>query len=156
MIRPTVPGDTPALVALAEGTGVFKPHDIDTLREVLDDYHAESQAEGHRCVTLEEGGQPVGFAYYAPAPLTDRTWHLWWIAVSKQIQAKGVGSRLLRHVEEDVRAAGGRLLVIETSSTPAYDLTRRFYVKQGYDPSAVLRDFYADGDDICFFLKRLA
>ncbi len=155
MIRPTVPADTPALVALTEGTGVFKPHDIETLREVLDDYHAESQAEGHRCVTFEESGRPIGFAYYAPAPLTDRTWHLWWIAVSRQIQAKGVGSRLLRHVEDDVRAAGGRLLVIETSSTPPYELTRRFYRKQGYDPPVVLRDFYADGDDICFFLKRL-
>ncbi len=75
--------------------------------------------------------------------------------VSKRIQAKGVGSQLLRYVEEDVRAARGRLLVIETSSLPAYDLTRRFYLKQGYTQEAVLQDFYADGDSIVFFTKRL-
>jgi GNAT superfamily N-acetyltransferase len=155
MIRPTIPADTPALIALTQGTGVFKPHDIDTLRDVLDHYHAETHAHGHRCVTDEEDGRSIGFAYYAPADLTDRTWHLWWIAVSKQIQAKGVGSQLLRYVEDDVRSARGRLLVIETSSLPAYDLTRRFYLKQGYDQAAVLQDFYADGDSIVFFRKRL-
>jgi ribosomal protein S18 acetylase RimI-like enzyme len=156
MIRPTVPADTPALLALTEGTGVFKPHDVETLREVLDDYHAVTKDHGHRSVTFEEGGRVIGFAYYAPADMTDRTWHLWWIAVGKQIQAKGVGSQLLRHVEEAVRAAGGRLLVIETSSQPAYELTRRFYLKQGYTQAAVLEDFYADGDSIVFFTKRLA
>jgi GNAT superfamily N-acetyltransferase len=156
MIRPTVPADTPALLALTEGTGVFKPHDVETLREVLDDYHAVTQGQGHRCVTFERDGRLIGFAYYAPAELTDRTWHLWWIAVSRQIQAKGVGSQLLHHVEDDVRAAGGRLLVIETSSQPAYELTRRFYLKQGYAQAAVLADFYADGDSIVFFTKRLA
>ena len=155
MIRPTVPGDTPELLAIARGTDVFKPPELVALREVLDDYHAREHAHGHRSITFEQDGRPIGFAYYAPADLTDRTWHLWWIAVSKQIQAKGVGSRLLRHVEDDVRTAGGRLLVIETSSLPAYELTRRFYRKQGYAPPVVLRDFYADGDDICFFLKRL-
>lgn len=155
MIRPTVPADTPALLEMTEGTGVFKPHDVETLREVLDTYHAEAHAHGHRSVTFEQDGRPIGFAYYAPAELTDRTWHLWWIVVSKQIQAKGIGGKLLRHVEDDVRSAGGRLLVIETSSLPAYELTRRFYLKQGYDQEAVLQDFYADGDSIVFFTKRL-
>jgi GNAT superfamily N-acetyltransferase len=155
MIRPTLASDTPALLEMTDGTGVFKPGDLETLGEVLDTYHAEAHAEGHRCVTFEQDGRPIGFAYYAPAELTDRTWHLWWIVVSKQIQAKGVGSRLLRHVEDDVRAARGRLLVIETSSLPAYELTRRFYLKQGYDLAAVLQDFYADGDSIVFFTKRL-
>ena len=35
MIRPTVPEDTPILLDLAEGTGVFKPLEIVALREVL-------------------------------------------------------------------------------------------------------------------------
>ena len=54
-----------------------------------------------------------------------------------------------------MESAEGRLLVIETSSLPAYELTRRFYLKQGYDQAAVLRDFYADGDSIVYFTKRL-
>ena len=156
MIRPTVPADTPALVAVAESTGVFKPLEIATLRAVLDDYHAGAHVEGHRAVTFEQQGQPIGFAYYAPIAMTDHTWDLWWIAVGKHTHARGVGSKLLRHAEDDIRAAGGRLLVIETSSLPKYALTRRFYVKHGYEQAGVIADFYADGDDIVYFRKRLA
>src|SRR5262245_56411682 len=96
MIRPTVPDDTPAIVALTEETGVFKPLEIVALREVLDDYYAANRALGHKCVTYERGGAIIGYAYYAPAAMTDRTWYLYWIAVKKQIQAAGVGGELLR------------------------------------------------------------
>jgi ribosomal protein S18 acetylase RimI-like enzyme len=155
MIRSTVPEDTPTLVAMADGTRVFKPMEIQALREVLDDYHAGAHAEGHRSVTCERNGQAIGFAYFAPVEMTDRTWTLWWIVVSSQVQARGVGSELLRHVEEEVRSAQGRLLMVETSSLPHYDLTRRFYLKQGYEQAAALRDYYADGDDMVIFRKRL-
>jgi ribosomal protein S18 acetylase RimI-like enzyme len=154
MIRPTRPEDTPALVELARDTGVFKPAEIDALREVLNDFHTSNHALGHLTTTFEQGGQPIGFAYYAPAAMTDRTWHLYWIAVSRQIQARGVGGELLRRAEDDIRAAGGRLLLIETSSLPHYDLTRRFYLKHGYELTATLRDFYADGDDMVVFRKH--
>lgn len=155
MIRPTTPADTSALVTLTDATGVFKKLEIEALQEVLDDFHAENHKHGHQCVTFEDQGAMLGFAYFAPAAMTDRTWYLYWIAVSKQTQAKGVGSQLLKHVEETVRQAGGRILIIETSSLPHYDLTRRFYLKHGYDQEARLRDFYADGDDLIAFRKRL-
>ena len=155
MIRPAVPADTPTLLALAQSTTVFKAHEIKALEEVLDDYHAEAHAQGHRCVTYEQEGRVVGFAYYAPAAMTDRTWYLYWIAVAKDIHARGVGSRLLRHAEDEIRQAQGRLLLIETSSMPHYELTRRFYLKHGYERACVLKDFYADGDDLVVFRKRL-
>lgn len=156
MIRPTRPDDTPTLRSLAEGTGVFLPTDIQALQEVLDDYHAENHREGHRSVTYDDKGHPIGFAYYAPAAMTDRTWYLWWIAVSKKIQARGIGGTLLRHVEDAIRSENGRLLLLETSSLPSYDLTRRFYLKHGYEQMAVLKDYYADGHDMVIFAKRLA
>ena len=124
MIRATSPADTKTLLALAEGTRVFKPLEIVALREVLDDYHEANQAEGHRSVSAEEAGQVVGFAYYAPAAMTDRTWYLYWIAVRQDLQAKGAGTSLLRYAEEDIRQSQGRLLLIETSSLPHYEPTR--------------------------------
>src|SRR5262245_53255570 len=142
MIRPTVPADTPVLLDLARETGVFKPLEIDALEEVLDDYHGEADGDGHHCVTYEQDGRVVGFAYWAPAAMADRTWYLWWIVVGKQIQARGIGASLLRHVEEEVRRARGRLLMIETSSLPHYEPTRRFYLKHGYEVEAMLRDLY--------------
>jgi GNAT superfamily N-acetyltransferase len=155
MIRTTLPTDTPTLLTLTSATGVFKDLEIKALQEVLDDFHAVNHTLGHQCVTFEEAERILGFAYFAPAAMTDRTWYLYWIAVSKQAQAKGVGGQLLKHVEEVARRAGGRMLIVETSSLPHYELTRRFYLKQGYDQEARIRDFYADSDDMVIFRKRL-
>jgi GNAT superfamily N-acetyltransferase len=155
MIRPTIPADTPALVEIARGTGVFKPLELVALREVLDDYHAEEQSRGHRSVTSEQDGRVVGFAYYAPSAMADRTWYLFWIAVDKTVQSRGLGAELLRHVEDEIRSHRGRLLLIETSSLPHYNATRRFYLRNGYEQECALRDFYADGDDMVVYSKRL-
>jgi ribosomal protein S18 acetylase RimI-like enzyme len=156
MIRPTEPADTPILLELAKETGVFKPHEIEALQEVLDDYHGGNRDAGHISVTCEQNGAIVGFAYYAPASMTVCSWYLYWIAVRKGTQAKGVGSRLLKHVENDIhsRQAEG-ILFIETSSLPHYELTRRFYLKHGYEQEAVLRDYYAPGDSMVVFRKLL-
>jgi len=155
MIRPTTPADTPILLKLTEGTGVFKPHEVEALNEVLSDYHAEMRAAGHIAVTFEQHGSILGYAYYAPAAMTDRTWYLYWIAVTRDIQAKGIGGKLLRHAEEDIRQHNGRVLFIETSSLPSYELTRKFYLKHGYEATGVLRDYYSDGDDMVVFRKKM-
>lgn len=153
MIRPTTPADTPTLLEITQATGVFRPLEIQALQEVLDDFHGGGAGPGHLAITEEEAGQVRGFAYYAPAAMTDRAWYLWWIVVRKDLHGGGVGSVLLRRIEDDVRKARGRILLIETSSLPHYELTRRFYLKHGYEQHAVLRDFYADGDDMVVFRK---
>ena len=58
-------------------------------------------------------------------------------------------------MEADIVRSGGRLFIVETSSLPSYDLTRKFYLKHGYEQAAVVRDFYSDGDDQVIFRKRL-
>jgi ribosomal protein S18 acetylase RimI-like enzyme len=156
MIRPTTPADTSALLELTHETGVFKPHEVEALNEVLSDYHADNHAYGHVAVTEERDGKIIGYAYYAPAAMTDQTWYLYWIAVSRKTQAKGIGGELLRYAEKDIRKRGGRILFIETSSLPHYELTRKFYLKNHYEITGVLRDYYADGDDMVVFRKRLA
>ena len=46
--------------------------------------------------------------------MTERSWHLYWIAVSKDVQSRGLGGKMLAFVEQDVREQNGRLLLIET------------------------------------------
>lgn len=155
MIRNTDPEDISALIDLAQATNVFKPHEIVALREVFDDYYAKERENGHRCITYSQEDRPLGFAYYAPASMTDRGWYLYWIAVEKGRQVQGIGSALLARVEEDIHQHGGRLLLIETSSLPHYEPTRRFYLKHDYHQASVLADFYADGDDLIVYCKRI-
>ncbi|HYA02846.1 MAG TPA: GNAT family N-acetyltransferase, partial [Syntrophobacteria bacterium] len=70
-------------------------------------------------------------------------------------QGKGFGRRLLEHVERDVVARGGRMLLIETSSQQTYGATIRFYERSDYDLTARVRDFYRMGDDKLIFSKNL-
>lgn len=93
---------------------------------------------------------------HAPAERTDRSWYLYWIAVGTDQQGRGLGGRLLEFVEDDVRQLSGRLLLIETSSTPHYEPTRRFYRKYDYTLAATIPDYYADGDGMAVFSKRIA
>jgi GNAT superfamily N-acetyltransferase len=156
MIRLITPADTPTLVALTEATAMFRPVEIQALREVLDDFHATNHTY-HHALIHEANGEVLGFAYYAPAAMTDRTWYLYWIVVRKESHGQGVGTQMLRHLEEDIRTNHqGRVLFVETGSMPHYELTRAFYRKHGYDQHALLQDFYADGDSMVVFRKRLS
>jgi ribosomal protein S18 acetylase RimI-like enzyme len=156
-IRPTTPADTEALIAITDATGVFKPIEVQALREVLADYFATNRQLGHVAITDEADGQIAGFAYYAPAAMTDRTWYLYWIAVSKDVQARGIGGHMLAHLEEDIRTNHqGRVLFVETGSLPHYELTRQFYRKHGYEQHALLKDYYAAGDSMVVFRKALS
>lgn len=154
-IRPTTPEDIEPLVSLTEATGMFKPLEIQALREVLDDYFDSNQENGHRCVTAEEQGEIVGFTYFAPTAMTEGSWHLWWIVVRKETQGSGVGKRLLRHFEDEVARNSGRRIFVETGSLPHYDPTRQFYLKTGYEQHAILKDYYAAGDSMIVFRKEI-
>jgi GNAT superfamily N-acetyltransferase len=155
MIRPTEPRDTAPLIEIARGTGVFRDLELTALREVLDDYHEVNREAGHLSVSYEHGGRLAGLAYYAPASMTDRTWYLYWIIVDKPLHSRGIGGRLLRHAEGEIRGRGGRLFLIETSSLPLYEPTRRFYLRHGYDATCTIPDYYTDGDSLVVFSKRL-
>lgn len=156
MIRLITPDDANALAELSAGTGFFHQGEIETLHGVLADYFTSTRDEyGHVAVLWEENDVPLGYVYFAPEEMTDRTWYVWWVAVAADQQGKGIGGQLLAFAEREVRAAGGRLLVIETSSTAKYEPTRRFYVRNGYTPAGIVPDLYADGDGMAIFTKRM-
>jgi len=155
MIRPIVPADTPALVAVSGSSGLFKLDDLDAVKAMLDEYHATNAANGHNIITDEESGTLVGIAYFAPKVFTDRVWELLMIAVDESRHRQGIGSKMLPAVEDDVRASDGRLLLIETSDKSGFERTRLFYRKHGYAEVAHIPDYFADGDGKASFLKRL-
>mgnify|MGYP001103856962 CR=1 FL=1 len=87
--------------------------------------------------------------------MTQGTFDLYWIAVDPAAQGRGIGHALLARVEAEVQARGGRLLVIETSGTLAYAAARRLYETSGFRCEAVIHDFYAPGDDLIIFGKKV-
>jgi len=155
MLRLIMPADTIPLIDLTAATDYFKPLEITALREVFEDYFKEEINFGHRCYGEFEGDRPLGYVYYAPVPMTEGTWCVYWIAVAKDQQGKGLGTRLINFVEKEARDHNGRLLLLETSSLTRYDSTREFYKKRGYSVASHIPDYYADGDGLVVFCKRL-
>lgn len=155
MFRLIEPSDVEGLIQLTDATEYFKPLEIMALREVFDDYFKEEINYGHRCYGEFEGGRPLAYVYFAPVPMTEGTWCVYWIAVARDVQNKGLGTRLINFVEEEARNHNGRLLLIETSSLTRYESTREFYKKRGYTVASHIPDYYADGDGLVVFCKRL-
>ncbi len=154
MIRPATPEDSAAVINLVVAAEMFPADDAWLVEGMLADYFDANKDDGHICVVDDEGG-PLGVAYYQPKPAADRVWDLTMIAVQPVRQGQGRGAAMLRRVEEDLRARGERLLLVETSALPQYDRTRAFYAKCGYEEEARIRDYWTAGDDLVVFRKAL-
>lgn len=124
------------------------------------DADAQASPDAYRFIVAEQKGQDqknhvVGYALFARTPLTQGTYDLYWIAADPAAHGSGAGPALLRGVEEAVQAAGGRLVVLETSSRDDYARARRFYEKHGYTRAATLPDFYKEGDSKVIYMRRV-
>jgi GNAT superfamily N-acetyltransferase len=153
MIRPSIPDDTLALIAIADAIG-FQANELEELSEMLTDYFGGDSNSDRFWITDDDNG-PVGVAYCEPERMTNRTWNLQLIAIRPDRQGQGRGATLLRYVEQTLTARGGRMLLVETSGLPEFERTRTFYRKCGYEEEACIRDFYAAGDDKVVFRKVL-
>jgi GNAT superfamily N-acetyltransferase len=147
--------DKPALMALLRGLTEFKPAEVVVAEEVIDSYLADPAGSGYHTLVAEANSTFGGYICYGPTPLTEGTWDVYWIAVVAGEQRRGVGGALMAYAEAKIKGAGGRLIIIETSSQAGYQKTSRFYAKHGYQAIARLPDFYAPGDDKLILQKRL-
>ena len=154
MIRPITRGDSAAVTDLSVASGLFPADEAEVLDKMIADYFAGNVDEGHACL-IDEEDEPLGVAYYQPKSAADRVWDLTLIAVRSDRQGQGRGAALMQHVEDTLRADDQRLLLVETSGVPDFELTRKFYEKLGYQKEARVRDFYAAGDDMIIFRKDL-
>lgn len=155
MIRPVTSDDTDSLIALANSIGLFAPHELDELRQMLIAALSKDGDTHPFWITDEEDGL-VGLAYCEPERMTSGTWNLQLIAVHPTHQRQGRGAKLLRFVEQTLADRGARLLLVETLGTPDFEYVRSFYRQNGYDEEARIREFYAAGADKIVFRKALS
>ncbi len=149
-IEPTRVGDIPALVDVVDATGLF-PSDL--LPDMVT-AHLNGQEEAV-WLTAHADGRAAGLSYAIPEQMTDGTWNMLALAVHPELQGHGLGAALVAATEAALRAAGHRLLLVDTSGTDAFARTRAFYAGLGYKQEACIRDFWADGDDKVTFRKAL-
>jgi len=156
VIRKAIREDRSALKQLLSKITVFDAEDRAIAIELLDIYLEDPAQEDYKFfVASDEDSQMIGYICYGPTPLTEGTYDLYWIAVDPQYAGEGVGTLLMKQLESTLKANYSRLVVIETSSSQQYELTRRFYMKNGYCLAETIKDFYRPGEDRVTFVKYL-
>jgi ribosomal protein S18 acetylase RimI-like enzyme len=153
-IAPAVSSDGPSILALSARIPQFSAGDAECIEELWMEYLDKAEASGYIFTAYRQDQDLLGFACFGPTPLTVGTWDLYWIAVDPAAQGQGIGHALMERVEAEIRARGGRLLLIETSGTRPYAPTRRFYESCGCHYQAIVHDFYEPGDDLIIFAER--
>lgn len=154
-LRPPGPSDRSRVGEIVRATGVFQPPEQAIALEVFDAAVAKPGVDYHALGAYDELGLLLGFTCYGSTPCTDGTWDLYWIAVDPSGHRRGVGRALMAATEAAIATAGGRLIVVETSSRPDYGPTHAFYEALAYRQTARIPDFYAAGDDLIVYTKRL-
>jgi ribosomal protein S18 acetylase RimI-like enzyme len=147
--------DRPAIAELVECVGNFTDDEIETALELVDEWLAEGEESEYLTWILEDDEGVRGYVCFGPTPMTQGTFDLYWIAVDPSAQGKGYGQALTRHAEDEARARGGRMMLIETASQDAYAATVRFYERAGYTLVSRIPGFYKPGDDKLTFAKEL-
>lgn len=150
IIAPTEPRDIPGLQSVLDGTGLFPS-------EMLPDLLAPALAQETEALwlTCHYAGDAVGLCFSAPEELTEGTWNMRALAVRPDRQGKGLGTALVQATEKHLSEALQRILIVDTSGSEDFALTRDFYAGNGYQEVARIADFWAAGDDKVIFRKAL-
>jgi ribosomal protein S18 acetylase RimI-like enzyme len=163
-VRPILASDRAALGRLLRGVAEFKPEEVEVAEELIAQSITDPVGSGYSCLVAiepsgDEGERPSGYICYGPTPMTSSTFDLYWIAVDPARQGRGIGRALYDAFAAALRASAapqqGLQVRIETSSQESYAKTGGFYDRLGFSVDGRLRDFYAPGDDLLIFYRRL-
>jgi ribosomal protein S18 acetylase RimI-like enzyme len=157
MIRKLKRTDRSRLRKILIDTNHFNGEEIKVAMELIDIYLNSRRQKDYIIYVYEtdDSKKTAGYICYGRRPLTEATYDLYWIAVDPNIHGKGIGSILVRFMEDDIRKIKGNLVLIETSGKEHYAGERKFYEKNGYDVQTIIKNFYKPGDDLYVFRKYL-
>jgi ribosomal protein S18 acetylase RimI-like enzyme len=154
VIRPMRREDRDSVLGFLRENGLFTAGETEVARELIDIWLDKPEQKDYIVYTAVSRGAAAGYVCFGPTPATSATWDIYWIAVAPRLRRGGLGGRLLCFAENEIFSRGGRLIIIETSSTEHYIPARSFYGKNGYAAEARIRDFYCPGDDKLIYVKR--
>lgn len=153
-VRPSKADDIAPLQAVLDGTELFPSEMLpDMIGGFLNPSSGDEPSDLWLTATLD--GEPMGLCFAKPEDLTDGTWNMLALAVLPSNQGAGLGAHMTSACETAVKERGARILIVDTSGTDDFALTREFYEKQRYEPEARIRDYWAEGDDKVTLRKKL-
>lgn len=155
MIRNLIKEDREKIKKILIETNNFTGDEINIALELIDIYIKDKEQKDYEIFVDEKEGEVLGYICIGPRPLTEGTYDLYWIAVNPEIQSKGIGSSLIKFMEEHLKRKNGRLILIETSGKESYEKERKFYEKNSYNELVNIKDFYKVNDSLVIYGKYI-
>ncbi|MBY0613482.1 MAG: GNAT family N-acetyltransferase [Beijerinckiaceae bacterium] len=155
-IRLATPPDRDGLLAVAASVGLFGPEEFGEITSLVDRFLDGSSGAGHDWLIASQNGATVGVAYIGPERMTSGTANLYFIGIRPDWQGAGCGAALITEIERRRKAAGDRILLVETMGIDDFAYQRAFYRRCGFHEEARIREFYDAGADKIIFWKALA
>ncbi|MFO0587548.1 MAG: GNAT family N-acetyltransferase [Polyangiaceae bacterium] len=160
ILRDLTPRDGPRIDTLLSKVRAFTSEERDIALELVDLTITRPGSDDYRFLLAndeaDEAGPLLGYLCYGRTPMTRSTYDLYWIATTPERTRRGVASELVRAMERAIARDGGGLVRVETGSREAHGAAVHFYDALGFLRSAHLDDFYAPGDHLLVFTKRVA
>ncbi|MFM7924614.1 MAG: GNAT family N-acetyltransferase, partial [Planctomycetaceae bacterium] len=108
------PADRQQIREIVESTGFFHPWEVDIALELADERLSKGPASGYEFLFADDLGRTDGYACFGEIPCTRGSYDIYWIAVRRECQGKGLGRRLMQLVEQQIRGLAGRRIYLET------------------------------------------
>lgn len=146
--------DIPDIKRILGKTAVFNSREKREIVGLARDFFENPRGDEFRTLvcTVERGiagficfGSDVGFG----------TYEISFLYVAPEYQRNGVATTLIKAVEKYAREKSGRMIFLYTSGSGEYLPAQKLYRKAGYSRSAVIKDFFEDGDSKIIYSKRL-
>lgn len=145
-------------VAGGASVGYVEPFSHERARQAFAAFAADVEQGRRVLLAAYDGGRVVGTAQLVPAPMPNQPHRadVAKVLVHRAARRRGVARRLMERLEQEARAAGRTLLVLDTVTGEGAE---RLYERLGWTRVGVIPDYalYPDGSlcDTTVFYKRL-
>ncbi|MFH1692389.1 MAG: GNAT family N-acetyltransferase [Candidatus Omnitrophota bacterium] len=144
-----------ACLKIAQEVGVFKPVEIEALRDILEEY-LEYPDEDYFIFLEKEGDAVLGLIIFSRASITEFSWDIYWMIVARDVQGKGIGKKLIKRMEDFiVQHESQAVLRVETSTKHEFAHARNLYLRCNFIEVGKIPHFYAEDDDLIIYYKQI-
>jgi ribosomal protein S18 acetylase RimI-like enzyme len=156
--RPLAAEDRPLVVELLESIDAFTDAERAVALELVDARLSHPEIDDYRFLlafATDDAPRLAGYLCYGRTPMTQAAYDLYWLATSPACARMGVARALVSSMEEEIAHAGGGVVRVETGSREGHGAAVQFYDSLGYARATTIDDFYAPGDDLILFTRRI-
>jgi len=137
-------------------TNFFNQEEIKIACELVEEALKKWQEKSwYNFLFADYENQTIAYSCFGKIDWTVCSYDLYWIGTHNDFRWNWIGWLLLKETEKMISQKWTCNIYVETAGKEQYQPTRKFYEKNWYTKEAVIKDFYADGDDKIIYSKRI-